>query len=307
MTRLGACWALAILSGALRMSAATPVRPHVDAARVFEDARRQVELGPRPPGSAASERARRAIADSLRAAGLKVTIDAFVAPTPEGEMRFANVIGERRGSSRDVIIIACHYDTKLEQNFRFVGANDGASGVAAVLEIARAVAANRHLRASYRFVFFDGEEAICQRWNECLDGRDHLYGSRHEVERLRRRGELARVRAMILLDMVGGRELFLRRDVGSTSWLTDVIWGTAARRDCTGFSDELQNITGDDHTPFLAEGIPAIDLIDLRYRYWHTAEDTLDKLSSANLANVCEIVLAALPEIETGAGVTEGK
>lgn len=300
MTRLALSWAFAILLGGGRVLAT----PHIDVRRISEDVRRQVELGPRPPGSAASERARRSIASSLRAAGLSVTIDSFVAPTPGGELKFANVIGERRGRSRDVIIIACHYDTKLGRDFTFVGANDGASGVAAVLELARAVASMRELRATYRFVFFDGEEALCPHWNECMDGRDHLYGSRREVERLRRRGELPLVRAMILLDMVGGRELALRRDVGSTSWLTDVIWRAAARRDCSVFSEELQNITGDDHTPFLAEGVPAIDLIDLRYRWWHTAEDTLDKVSAESIAKVCETVVGTLPEVEQIGGVT---
>jgi glutaminyl-peptide cyclotransferase len=278
-----------------------PVAP--DAARAFRDVRRQVEIGPRPPGSAGSARAQKAIAQALREAGLTVTIDRFTDRTPTGTGRFANVIGERRGTSGAIIYIACHYDTKLFRDFVFVGANDGASGVGAVLEIARNVAQRSDLQATYRFVFFDGEEALCTRWSECLDGMDHLYGSRHEIGRLRRNGELSRVRAMILLDMIGERDLQLRRDLSSTSWLVDVIWRHAAALQCEGFVDETQQITGDDHTPFLEAGIPAVDLIDLRYPAWHTAADTLEQVSPASLGRVIETVLAALQEIESMAGV----
>jgi glutaminyl-peptide cyclotransferase len=294
---------LVIMMTACSPHPARPYTPKVDPRRAFEDARRQVELGPRPPGSVASERARQLIAESLREAGLGVTIDSFTALTPNGDLQFANVIGERRGSSPDLILIACHYDTKLEHDFRFVGANDGASGVAAVLEMARAVASSRNLHATYRFVFFDGEEALCRRWSECLNGSDHLYGSRHEVARMKARGELTLTRAMILFDMVGARDHVLRRDLASTGWLNDAIWRAARRLNYGEFSEETQTITGDDHTPFLEAGIPSVDLIDLRYPYWHTAGDTLDKLSPENLARVCEVVLAALPEIEKTAGI----
>lgn len=278
-----------------------PVIP--DAARAFRDVQRQVELGPRPPGTPASAKAREAIGSALREAGLQVTMDTFTDRIPNDTGTFTNVIGERRGRSSEIIIIACHYDTKLFREFTFVGANDGASGVGAVLEIARNIAHANNLDATYRFVFFDGEEAFCRRWSECLGGMDHLYGSRHEVARLRGNGELSRVRAMILLDMIGDRDLQMLRDLGSTSWLTDVIWRTARTLQCEGFLDETQHISGDDHTPFLEAGVPAIDLIDLRYPAWHTAQDTLDQVSPASLARVIETVLAALSEIESMAGV----
>jgi len=274
-----------------------------DAARAFRDVQRQVEIGPRPPGTPASAKAREAIATALREAGLTVTIDSFTDRIPTGIGSFANVIGERRGRSSEIIIIACHYDTKLFRDFAFVGANDGASGVGAVLEIARNIAQSRDLQATYRFVFFDGEEAFCTRWSECLGGMDHLYGSRHEVERLRGNGELSRVRAMILLDMIGDRDLQLLRDLASTPWLTDVLWRTAAALQCESFTDATQHVRGDDHTPFLEAGVDAVDLIDLRYPAWHTAADTLDQVSPASLGHVIETVLAALPEIESMAGI----
>jgi Zn-dependent M28 family amino/carboxypeptidase len=275
-----------------------------DGSRAMEHVRKQVEFGPRPAGSAELAQTRDYIAGELKSYGLNVTSDEFRATTPVGEKQMVNVTAELAGESSDVIIISSHYDTKLYKQFRFVGANDGGSSTGALLELARVMAATKQKpRFTYWFVFFDGEEAFCAEWSECRnpDGPDNTYGSRHYVAQLKTRKELKRIKAMILLDMIGYKDLQLgRNDTMSTRWLIDVIWKTARE---TGhadvFIDELEACDGDDCVPFLEADIDAIDIIQLgTYPYWHTAEDTLDKISPRSLKAVGDVVIASLPHIE---------
>lgn len=270
----------------------------VDVSAIRRNLQMQVDLGPRPPGSEQSAQLRNALLRRLRSYGLRTTTDSFEAETPRGRMTFANVVGETPSRvSKPLIIIAAHYDTKQLEGVRFVGANDGASGVAGLLEIARIIGKARRSDVTYRFVFFDGEEALCLHWSQCMEGNDNTYGSRHEVQRLVASGDTTRVKAMILLDMIGDRELVLRRDRASTPWLVETIWGAAKRRGAALFSEQQAMIGGDDHLPFIAAGIPAVDIIDLEYPHWHRESDTLDKVSAENIATVCRVVLDALPEI----------
>ena len=203
--------------------------------------------------------------------------------------------------SADVIIISSHYDTKPFKEFRFVGANDGGSSTGALLELARALSKEKP-KLTYWFVFFDGEEAFCHEWDECSkpDAPDNTYGSRHYVAHLKEQNQLSRVRAMILLDMMGYKNLQLRRDDMGTRWIEDVIWDTARE---IGHGDVFvagtEGVGGDDHEPFLKAGIEAVDLIQLNdYSYWHTPDDTLDKISPRSLQVVGETLIAALPRIE---------
>ncbi len=214
-------------------SSATPSnasgKSEFDGERAFEQVRKQVEFGPRPAGSAELEKTRAYIIDRLRLYGLNVTTDDFAATTPVGERKMANVIAELPGESSDLVIISSHYDTKLFKGFKFVGANDAGSSTGALMEIARVVAARKQKpRVTYRFVFFDGEEAFCAGWDDCHNPNpadpknplpDNTYGSRHYVATLISKNELKRVRAMILLDIVGYKELRLGRDDLSTTWL----------------------------------------------------------------------------------------
>ncbi|MGH9851742.1 MAG: M28 family metallopeptidase, partial [Blastocatellia bacterium] len=159
---------------------------------------------------------------------------------------------------------------------------------------------------TYWFVFFDGEEAFCREWSECLDGRDHTYGSRQMVERLKKEKQLDRVKAMILLDMIGDKDLTIPREEGSSKWLVDAIWGTAQQLGYTKqFPNRASSVGDDDHMPFLRAGIPAVDIIDFEFgdgpqdnSYWHTEEDTLDKISARSLKIVGDVVLLSLPKIE---------
>jgi len=204
-----------------------------------------------------------------------------------------NVIGELSGRRGDVILLGGHYDTKLFPTFRFVGANDGGSSTGLLLELARSLT-HAPREFTYWIGFFDGEEAR-REWS----ARDGTYGSRHMVAELRRTGQLGRLKAVVVVDMIGDKRLNIRREPSSTPWLTDLIWGSARRLEYRAhFPDEVLAVE-DDHSPFLRAGVPATLLIDFDYGpYWHTAEDTLDKLSPRSLQIVGEVLLDALPALE---------
>ena len=286
-----------------------------DGERAFEQVRKQVEFGPRPAGSAELEKLRAYMIDQLKSYGLQVTTDEFQATTPIGKRKMVNVTAELPGESNDVIIISSHYDTKYFKDIKFVGANDGGASTGALLEVARVMAANKTKpRLTYWFVFFDGEEAFCFDWDQCHNPNpadpqhplpDNLYGSRHYVAQLTEKGELKRVRAMILFDLMGFKNLRLGRDELSTRWLQDAVWQTAKQIGHGGqFIDAHEGVGDDDHAPFLRAGVDALDIIQLSTygindsEYWHTKEDTLDKISAKSLKIVGDAVIASLPKIE---------
>src|SRR5437660_2640227 len=208
-----------------------------DGERAFEHVRKQVEFGPRPPGSPALEKTRGYVIDQLKSCGLKVMTDEFHPVTPVGERKMINLTAELPGESSDVIIVSSHYDSKLVKDFKFVGANDGGASTGELLELARVMAANKtRPRLTYWFVFFDGEESICFDWEECHNPNpadpgkplpDNTYGSRRYVAQLIEKQDLKRVRAMILFDLMGYKDLRLGRDDMSTGWLVDTVWQTA--------------------------------------------------------------------------------
>ncbi len=283
--------ALAAIVFAAAITADPPSTPAFDASRAFEHVRQLVAIGPRPPGSPGSRQTRHYIATELDKSGLKATEQAFTASTPFGPVPMANVSVVIPGASSQRILFGGHYDTKLFRQFRFVGANDGGSSAGVLIELTRRLAATAPREYTYWVVWFDGEEARVS-WT----ATDSLYGSRRLAADLRRDGRLPR--AMVLLDMIGDRDLTVRRDANSTPWLVDIVWAAAARLGHSGtFSNELTTIE-DDHLPFLRAGVPAVDIIDLDYPAWHTAADTLDTVSARSLQIVGDVVLAALPDIE---------
>jgi Zn-dependent M28 family amino/carboxypeptidase len=270
--------------------------PKFDSSRAWEDLRQLVSIGPRPAGSPAIEQARTYIKGRLAAAGVGVTEQAWDDQTPLGRTHMVNLIATIPGAKKDRLVISGHYDTKLIREFRFVGASDGGSSAAFLLEIARALKARRN-PLTIELLFLDGEEAVIE-WQ----GTDHTYGSRHYVEMGKRDGTLAGVKANILVDMIGDRDLRIMRDGYSTPWLTDLVWDAARRlRLETYFVPESTRIE-DDHLPFVQAGVPSVDIIDLeRFQErgrWHTAQDTLDAVSARSLQIVGDVVLAALPQIE---------
>ena len=239
-----------------------PAAAAFDSSRAWEHLRSQVAFGPRPSGSAALNETRRYILSQLKSFGVKTAEQIFVAKTPLGEMSMGNIIGTIPGRRGERIIIASHFDTKRAPDFRFVGANDGASSTAALLELGRVLQARRN-ELTIELLFLDGEEAV--NWDWGVTGVDNTYGSRHYVEAAQKAKTIGGIRAMILLDMIGERNLLLRREARSTPWLVDILW-TTARQLGHGpvFSNEITDVE-DDHVAFLRAGVPAVDIIDLDY------------------------------------------
>jgi Zn-dependent M28 family amino/carboxypeptidase len=269
----------------------------------MDHVRKQLEFGPRIPGSPELAKTREYIVNELKTSGLTVSTDEFTAATPLGEKKMVNITAEVPGESKDVIIISSHYDTKLYKDMRFVGANDPGASVGTLLELGRLLAVSKQKpKLTYWLAFFDGEEAFCEGWEDCgkPDAPDNTYGSRHYVSQLRNKNELSRVRALILLDLMGYKNLELGRDTMSSKWLQDIVWQTG--RDLgynSYFVDRPEGVGGDDHEPFLRAGIDSVDLIQLNgYPYWHKADDTLDKVSSRSMKIVGDTVLASLPRVE---------
>lgn len=271
---------------------ATAAAPRFDSSRAWEHLRQLVAIGPRPAGSAAIEQTRQYIKTQLAQLNIPVTEQAWTDTTPAGPVHMVNLIATVPGASRDRIVIAGHFDTKRFREFRFVGANDGGSSAAFLMEMARVLKARRNA-LTFELLFLDGEEAVGE-WQ----GTDNTYGSRHYVQSARRDGSIASLKALLLVDMIGDRDLRIRRDMNSTPWLTEIIWN-AARGQKLGehFMNEQTEIE-DDHVPFVQAGIPAVDIIDLEYAAWHTPMDTLDAVSARSLQVVGDVLLAALPQIE---------
>ena len=279
---------MALLGGALAAHAAAT--RGVDGAAALRHLERLVAIGPRVAGTPGGERARAYITGKLKKLRVRVEVHAFEADTPHGRRRMANVVAVVPGRRPDVILLGGHYDTKSFKEFRFVGANDGGSSAALLLELARGLAAAPR-EYTYWVVWFDGEEALVS-WTE----RDSLYGSRRLAADLARSGRLPR--AVVLVDMIGDRDLGILRDTYSTPWLREIVWATAARLGHGRHFLGVEMGVEDDHAPFLRAGVPAVLLIDFDYPPWHTAEDTVDKVSPRSLAIVGDVVLEALPSIE---------
>jgi hypothetical protein len=283
-------------------SVATPEPVAFNGERAMDHVRKQVNFGPRPPDTPQLARTRVYIMNELKSYGLNVYLDEFSADTPQGAKKMANIIGEIPGETKTVILITSHYDTKYYKDMQFLGANDPASSVATLLEIGRVLGSQKEKpKVTYRLVFFDGEEAFCEGWDECgSEGHpDNTYGSRHYVAQLAARNELANTGAMILLDMMGYKNLELGRDPSSIRWLQDIIWQTGRELGYGKvFVDREEGVGGDDHEAFIKSGVDSVDLIQLSsYPYWHKADDTVDKVSAQSMKIVGDTVLASLPKI----------
>ncbi|MFB3142439.1 MAG: M28 family peptidase, partial [Acidobacteriota bacterium] len=252
-----------------------------------------VSYGPHPAGSEAQKEVGSYIAGQLQSHGLEVHTHTFHPVTPLGRREMTNIWGVVEGKEDSIIILASHYDSKYFEDISFLGANDGGSSSGLLLELARILKQDNPTDYSLWFVFFDGEEALVD-WTSA----DSIYGSREFIRMLKGRNQLGKISALILLDMVGEKDLVLRKEINSIPWMNQIIWDQG---EAMGYGNIFQSrgSTGaqDDHLPFAQEGIPVVDIIDLDYAYWHKKEDTLDKLSPDNLRIVGDVVLASLPEI----------
>lgn len=265
----------------------------IDGARALEGARAFVALGPKASGTEGAAKAAGWIRDRLAAYGWEAAIDEFRDGPPGAEIPFRNVIAHRRGAGPGRVVFGAHYDTKSGIP-GFEGANDSASGVAALLEIARAFS-NAVPASDLMLAFFDGEE--CRVEYGPFDG---LHGSRRLARKAVEEGWAKDVRAVLVLDMIGDRDLTVTVPRNGTPALLTAVF-EAARAE--GERDRFRLAPGgilDDHVPFLEAGMPAVDLIDFEFGsapglndHWHTAADTIDKLSADSLALVVRVALRA--------------
>lgn len=264
--------------------------------KAFEHVRAQCEIGPRIPGSPELEKARLLIIAELEKNGWTVERQTFTDTTPRGPVEFVNVIG-RFGKSRDTqkFIVCSHYDTKIYDTIRFIGASDGASSTGALMELSRVLAMDPQLAEGVELVFFDGEEAVVQ-----FTESDGLYGSRYYAKDLRLTGRNKQFKAGVLWDMIGDADLTITLSPDSPPEVTPSILSSADALQARQYFSFFDRPILDDHVPLNMARIPTINLIDFNYVYWHTADDTLDKLSPKSLQTVGGITLHWLKSGGTG-------
>jgi Zn-dependent M28 family amino/carboxypeptidase len=272
-----------------------------DSNRAWEHLRQLVTIGPRPAGSAGMRQTRAYITRQISAMGLTVQEQSFIAETPQGKIEMVNLVVRLAGKRPEKILVTGHYDTKFFRDQVFVGANDGGSSGAFLIELAR-VLKDRPREWTYELVWFDGEEAFCMGWTDCGTpaSPDNTYGSRYYVRQAQEAKAIGTLKAMILVDMIADRDLVIKRESNSTPWLKDIIWSAAKRVGHGGTFVDVETDIEDDHFPFLKAGVPAVDIIDLEYPAWHhtSGTDTLDKVSARSMQIVGDVLLAALPDIE---------
>jgi len=261
----------------------------VNSARAMQYVKEIVAFGPRPIGSANHKKLEQYIISHLK--GDHVEDDSFTADTPEGKFPVRNIIAKFPGKKDGVIVIAGHYDTNYPlRNTGYVGANDGGSSTAILLEIANQLRGRKGHGYSVWLLWTDGEEAVKQ-WSDT----DSLYGVRHLAEKWQNDGTLKKIKAFLLADMIGDADLNIEREQNSTPWLEDLVLQAATR---LGYQSHFYARTlaiDDDHLPFVRRGVPCADLIDLDYGYGnvfhHTPQDTVDKLSPKSLEIVGNVIL----------------
>jgi glutaminyl-peptide cyclotransferase len=266
-----------------------------DGARAYKHVEQLVAIGPHPAGSEGIRRAQQYIIGQLKSFGCAVEEQDFHATsTPVGDVAMKNILVKIPSTNPNIVIFSSHYDTKRLDNF--VGANDGGSSTGVLLELARLLCARKNAETIW-LAFFDGEEDFNANWTN----RDNTYGSRELAASLALSGDLPRVKALILVDMVGPTNPIYRRESNSTPWLTELLWSTAAH---LGYGKVFINDTNaieDDHIPFLQRKVPAADIIDFEntvLEYWHTPRDTLDKIDPRTLAITGHVLIESLPEME---------
>ena len=266
-------------------------------ASALEFTGRVVAFGERYPGSPGHRKVQEFIRREAGRTGGSLEEDSFTASTPRGKVRMTNFVLCFPGSSEEFVVLSGHYDTKRIAGVRFVGANDGGSSTGFLLEMGRALA-ERERKLTVCLVWFDGEEAFGA-WS----ATDGLYGSRHLARKWRREGQLERIRALINVDMIGDRDLGILREGYSVASLMRLIRTAAAELGYGRYFFDERGFVEDDHVPFLRLGVRAANLIDFEFgegnRYWHTAEDTLDKLDARSFQIVGEVVLRAIEKLES--------
>ena len=263
-----------------------------DGKRAFAHVAKQVGFGPRPSGSPAIAQAQEYLLAELKSYGCTVETDAFTSDTPIGRLPMKNFLVKIPGDKPGVILLGTHYDTKILDNF--VGADDGGSSTAVMLELARQLC-SQHGHYAVWIAFFDGEEAV-KVWNE-TDGR---YGSRQMAAQLAASGDIKKIKALLLADIVGGRKASFPRESSSTPALIDLVWGTADKLGYSAIFLNRESSAEDDHDSFMKRGVPAVDVIGdfVNNGYWHTPQDSIDKISVKTLAIVGHVFLESVKQLQ---------
>jgi glutaminyl-peptide cyclotransferase len=275
-----------VLAGLLFFAPLFAQAQHFNGNRAYQYARDFAAIGPRWPTSQGHAKAEAFLRTHFQHDQLEE--DVFTADTPIGPVNMRNFIVRFPGKKDGVIVLATHYETNYWlRNINFVGANDGAATTGLLLAIAdqlRDATANGKKLDGYSvwLVFFDGEEAI-EHWSDS----DSTYGSRHLAAKWGRDGTLGRIKAFILADMIGDKDLDIQRETRSTAWLVDLVRQSAKKYGYERYFFQQEEPVDDDHMPFVKRGVPAIDIIDIDYgpndSYHHTAQDTIDKISAHSL------------------------
>jgi glutaminyl-peptide cyclotransferase len=267
--------------------------PTFSSTRAMQYVKEMVAFGPRPLGSANHKKVEDYLAAHLK--GDSVEDDVFTADTPEGKFPVRNIVAKFPGARDGIIVIASHYDTNYPlRNTSYIGANDGASSSALLLEIANQLRGKPREGYSVWLVWDDAEEAMKPESELAFD-KDSLYGIRHLAEKWQGDGTLKKIKAFLLADMIGDADLNIDRDQNSTPWLEDLVYQAASRLGYQSHFFARDNQVTDDHIPFMQRGVPCADLIDFDYGYnnvfWHTPQDTADKLSPKSLEIVGGTIL----------------
>jgi glutaminyl-peptide cyclotransferase len=272
------------------MSITITKAPDFDSARAMQYVKDIVAFGPRPIGSENHKKVEDYIHSHLK--GDEVEDDNFTVDTTEGKFPVHNIIAKFPGSRDGIIVIASHYDTNWPlRNTSYVGANDGASSSALLLEIANQLRGKKLDGYSIWLLWDDAEESMRLPWYD----PESLYGVRHLAQKWQGDGTAKKIKAFLLEDMIGDADLNIEHEESSTSWLSDMLYQAATRLGYQShfFARSLPMI--DDHAPFLEIGVPALDIIDFDYGYnnvfWHTTADTVDKLSPKSLEIVGKVTL----------------
>ena len=282
-----------------------PIAPRIlDADNALAEARALAAFSPRDAGTPGARQAAGHLLARLQAVGVQATLDAFTDETPGGKTTFWNVMGVipaagRRAAKAPWIFLGSHFDTKSGLGGGFEGANDSASSSGLLLELARVLQAAGPLPVNIGIAFFDGEECL-----HSYTARDGLHGSVHAARALCLNRRVDQVRAVIILDMIGDKDLTVTIPRNSTSDLVARVFRAAAAEKVRDKFTLMAGALLDDHRPFLEAGMPAVDLIDFEYGsapgrndYWHTPQDTLDKLSAESLGIVGRVVIRVLNDL----------
>ena len=281
----------------LILAASTAFAADFSGAAALEFTRHAVELGPRPPGSAANRKLQAYIEAQLKPLHCQISFDALTAGTPSGPVAMRNIIAKFPGNSGRAVVITGHFDTKPMPGQTFVGANDGGSSTGFLLELARVVNTMPH-HDDISLVWFDGEEAFGE-WSDT----NGIYGSKHLADKWSRDGTISHIKALINVDMIGDKDLGILQEGNSSPALLKLVWQTAHDLGYGKYFLDTGFATEDDHLPFLRKGVQALDLIDFDYgpdnAYWHTPQDTMDKLSAHSLDVVGNVVVAVLRKLES--------